>query len=471
MKKEIKANCMRALLLNLILLCVFFALLVADWQNILSDDNWAIKSAILSLVSLGSNIYFFITNNRRIGDFRVIFLIMTYPFMFGRVWIAALGMEKMTSWWLQDYFSTSVLYKTSLFCLCCIQASFLGLFFASEKAERVFRDYLSATVIADHNRTVRLYNTGLILILIAIPCRLITDVHAIIQGLGSRQYGAIEGITGFWDDFAFLLIPGVICIMESRPRSKMKWMLGLSFYFAVVMIMTGDRRYYVTGILALGLYYVNKMRKTKKKGIGKTIIYTVLVVFGLNFLEVIRSIRNGELGLVSSFLSNYGDRLFDFSTTFVDVFGEFGISFYSAASIVEYIPNSLPFQLGLSIIGSLVTIIPFGNRFLYSVAEPSNIINSYTHLTVGSSIFGDLYANFGLFAIFFSLILGILLRKWFFYLSKKKTGLSVVLCYTSYYILINLVRSSFLEIVRPFSWCVLIPLVIYNLCNRKRYSR
>ena len=138
--------------------------------------------------------------------------------------------------------------------------------------------------------------------------------------------------------------------------------------------------------------------------------------------------------------------------------------------ILQYIPSGLiGFQYGMTIMKSLPTVLPIG-FMLGNILSPSTIINDYTHLPVGGTLFGDCYADFGFLGFIEIFIAGILLKKLFSVVHYSKGGLSIVLYYTCVSILINLVRCTVMEITRPLIWCTLIPLLLYHLISRRTYS-
>jgi len=449
--------------LNLLLLVIQLVYLGKEWNRTFETDNWATIPAIIAVISFGINLLTIVVLKIQVYDFRTVFLILSYVFMFGRVWVAALGLEWETSWRVQVHFSETDMYHAALFCICCIQMLFLGMF----SKEKQFKKSLIFTKTAWSCNA--LYYTGIILLVIAIPCRLVTDFRAISMAGATGYYVSIVSESGLWDDFAFLLIPGILCVVEAKP--KMRWgILGIvGVYFLLVMSLTGDRRYYVSGLLALGLYFIAALWEKKRPNIVRIVLYGILAVFFLNFLQVVRMARNGNLGTVGDFFQNFGLKLFDFSELFVNVFGEFGITFYSVVAIVEHIPGEIMgFQYGLTIPRSLVSIVPLGGYVRnIGIIEPSLLIEEVTGQPVGGSLIGDMYANFGLIAIPMMFLVGKLINKLIICLKRNSSPMDSVIFYTCVFILINLVRASICEILRPVVWCTMIPWGIFRMMCRR----
>ena len=125
----------------------------------------------------------------------------------------------------------------------------------------------------------------------------------------------------------------------------------------------------------------------------------IMIILGLvflNFLAVVQKMRVNGLVSLSEFISIYSGDIFALDDVFFDVLSEFGISFFSLASVIEHVPNYLNYQCGSTIIKAIPSVLPFGffNSIL-GVVSPSDYINNYTGLPVGGTLYGDLYANFG----------------------------------------------------------------------------
>ena len=316
------------------------------------------------------------------------------------------------------------------------------------------------------------YSTGIILLTIAIPCRLITDFYAIATTASSGNYNTIASQTGLADDFANLLIPAVLCIMVSRPRLTNKIMLVVAAYYVMIMSMTGDRRYYTAGLLALGAFYLSSRKKKGKIKPFSMVSLIIIAVLLLNFLEILQQARLGNLGGVGSFFSEYSADLFVFDDLLYDVLSEFGISFYSIVAMTDYIPKMMNYQFGLTFLRMIPSVLPIGFLLgdMFELASPSNIVNNFTGLPLGATAFGDLYANFGLFAIPASFFMGVIINLIGNQSNKVNSQMFTVIYYTSYYIMINLIRCAIFEFYRSIIWTTCIPLLVYMFYSKRKNS-
>lgn len=456
--------------INIILLFIQFVTLIEIWYFNDVVGKWSTYGFWLSLVGLVLQCYTMRKLRIKISDFRIAFIMLANLFMFGRVWLNYLSMDEDIYWVLNKYFSAVSMQKTSVFCCCCIQALFVGLLFFDKKQQtnvvETEADYVT-------NKGA-LYATGIVLLIIAIPCRLMADLTSIITTHATGNYNSIASTTGVIDDFANLLIPAVLCLVISKPRLKTGILVSVVLYFLAIMSMTGDRRYYTAGIVALGAFFLSDSRKKKGvKHILRIVCLGFVALFFLNFLEILQQSRLGGLGTVTEFIAEYGLKIFDLSGLFIKVLTEFGISFYSVVAVVENVPTIVPFQYGITLLKTLPSILPIGFLFgdMFDSANPSYAINAYTKLPVGATVFGDLYVNFGLFAVLGCIILGCVINRIIKTHFRIEKGINQVIYFTGYYILINLIRCSIFEAYRGILWGTLIPLFIYNCFLKKTRRR
>lgn len=450
--------------LNILSLIIVYALLFVLGEE--SSYDWVEITFYLSLICILFNLITLYCLKVKLSDFRFSFILLTYVFMYGRIWLRFFELDTDIFWVLHKLFDPYILLKSGLYVICCTQALFIGLFMLNNRSDKA--SVLNINTIPELSDNIALAKTAQLLLLIGIPCRLITDINSVISTAATGSYSSITVLSGPVKDFAHLIIPGIICLLEYKPKLMNIVLSSLLFYYLAIMSLTGDRRYYVAGLLSLGSYYFYKY--TKRKKISNTFIISgfLLVVLFLNFLQVIRMMRLGGLVSLDVFLENYGFDIFVVNDVVFNVLAEFGISFYSVANIIDNVPSFLPYQYGLSFIKSIPSIIPIGPLFgdIFREASPSTIINAYTNRHVGATLFGDLYANFSIYAVLFCIIIGLGINSIFKSEKLNNSSILIVRYYTSYYILVNLIRCSIFEIMRPIVWCTVIPLITYKLFKR-----
>jgi hypothetical protein len=132
------------------------------------------------------------------------------------------------------------------------------------------------------------------------------------------------------------------------------------------------------------------------------------------------------------------------------------------------IPKLIPFQYGLSFWGAIPSILPIGWAFpeFFEKVSIFRILNDIEGYPVGASLPGELYANFGWYALIIAFVMGCYIGKYYI-LSKMNNPLKIAQYFSIFFILINIVRASFLEITRNIFIVLIIPFLIYYLLNSK----
>lgn len=450
----------------LFLLFVFVYILFAENNA----DNWSYKLTVISLILIFLQAWTLISLKYKLYSFQFVFFILSYLFYFGRIWLNCFRLDDEIFWVLHKLYTDEVLLTSGLYLIISLELVFISMIIFANRKDTI-NDSINTSLNESNKKA--LFSTGIVLLIIGIPCRIFTDVYSIITTAISSSINTIASPTGILDDLAFLLVPGLLCVFESR-KHMFKYIFPIVIlYFIIIMSMTGDRRYYVSALLSMFLYYFSTAKNSKKK---KNPIVTVtiglFVVIFLNFIEVLRDVRLGGLGSFSDFIKQYGIKVLRVDNLLWNLFAEFGISFFSVASVVSYIPTKFPFQVGKSFLYSIPSILPIGPVFgdLFDSASPSSMINKLSGLPVGATIFGDFYANFSYGGFIAAFVMGLILKNIFRDNPYNLSGIKKVVYFTSLYILINLIRCCFFEIVRPLVWCTAILFLIYRIFGGRTHE-
>lgn len=447
------------MLLHFVVLGCLVLFSYLTWCNYDIIDQWSKVTSKLAFIMLVFQLISFKYKRVNYTDFRLWFIILSYLFMFGRVFLHAYGLDSRIFWNLMPRYSSINLYHASMYILCVIESLFIG-FILRDNQKKIKGNIVEIGKAPKNNL---MYNAGILLLAFSIPFRLFTDITWILQTQVSSSYSSLAGNSGLADDFAFLMVPSIIYIITSgrlRRKSALSIVLLVVGYFVIVMILTGDRRYQVTAIFALILCYL-RLYGVKFK-VKQIIIWGVGGLLILNFFTVIREVRGNELTSLGTFFKYYGSDILLGTSTLYETLAEFGLTFFSVVHILEYVPQYISFQYGFSFIASIPSVLPIGWLFenFFHKASLSGIINPIAGAPVGASLIGDLYGNFSWFAIFAGIIIGTLTNKIFRMESSTSNRLRCAQYYSLFYILINLVRATFIEIFRPSIMIYCIPLFI-----------
>lgn len=446
-----------------VILFLFLSIIYYNEINI----KWIKTLSRLAVLMMGYQIYILLKTKRNFFSFEIWFVIFSYLFMFGQLIIVGLfGIEKITALGYNrnvlDYrYSSDEMFRAAIFILCCIQS--MVTFFvikSNKKCEIITKQY------------PEILSAAIVMILIGLPCHLIYSVRMISIAQNFNSYDAITEKSGLVDDFANFFIYGLICLIFSKYISRKKLnilLLIVICYFIIIMGLTGDRRYQVVSIMVLLLAFL-KSKKTKFS--WKYIFLCVTGYFMLLLFYVLREIRTDSLVSGVKLFQIILEKLGSNTNILLQTLYEFGGSFYTVCLGFKYMPQVIPFKYGLTIISGIISIIPLGflyqNMKIFTVGRLGAELMKVGSTTVGTSIFADLYGNFGFIGgIIFSAFIGFILMK-IFYSKKDKfsKGYFEARYYILFYALIHIVRASFTEVIRTSVWGLII-LYISSLAFNK----
>lgn len=454
-----------------ILVTIIFTFVTSILYKKSINNDWTSTISIVVIIMLVYQVTSLFKSGRKYYSFEIWFVVLSYLFMFGQVLldgffgitqIEALGYNRAV---IDSRYDNITMYHASIFILLCIQWMFLFL---------VVRK--GCIVSYDESYDIGVFSAAIPLLVVGIPCHLVYSIQMIFMAQTVGSYNAILDKTGLIDDFSNFFIYGIICLIFSHKltRNKIKMLIAVvSIYLVFVMALTGDRRYQIVSIIVLVLSYL----KCYNIKIGFRFIG--LAVGGYLFLSlfyVLREIRENDLVSIGEFISVYSDMVFGIRTSILtQTLYEFGGSFYTVCLAVRYVPLSIGYKYGMTILSGIISIIPLG--FLYQesrVFQDGRLASQLMQMgstTVGGSAYADLYGNFGLiFGVVAAAVLGFAV----YILFNRRGNVKYGSCfenaryYILFYALIHLARASFTEVIRTAVWGLAILYLAYNLKRRRR---
>jgi len=452
--------------------CVWLFLCLFTYLNYDHRDymqNWSTVTGRLGLALLAQQLITMKILRVCLTDFRLWFIGFSYLFMFGQIFLdGVLGIKEIESLGrlrpvIDARYDRELLYHSALFVLCCIQSCFIGML-APFRGENRAESPLQTEAV-----NPAMCTTGLLVLLLAVPCRLVTD-YSMIQQAGAAGYFGLQSSVGLVDDFAFFIIPGLLYLMFSGrlPKPTVQAVLLVAVgYCIAVMILTGDRRYQSLVILVLVLAYLRlyDVRFSFKQlwlGLGGLVL--------LNLFNILRNIRESDLQSLSGFMVNYGGDLLAASVVQQTLY-EFGGSVYTVCLALQYIPGYFDFRYGATLLSGAMCLIPLGVLYadgeLYQYGKIAHQLTELGQTTVGASVYGDLYANFGWVSIIMAYWLGRVFFKLFKHDINPNRRYYLAQQFGLFYVLINLVRASFTEGIRASIWGYFFPLLILTVILRR----
>lgn len=458
--------------IRIINIVVLIALLVAILTKGEFGQNDIGIVAVLSVSLLLYQTFMLLKMGYGLASFQTIFVVLSYLFNFSFFWLIAIDKSDFIFFPNWMYTDIPLKCKAAFYSLMCIQGVFTGLVW---KPKTVIAPTASLALSDSEKASQRqVFTIGLVMLIIGIPFKLYYDYLNILNSIANGGYGGFGGVSGLIDDFQHFAIAGVITMIASGYKKKpfCYLLIGIVFvYFMFVMTASGDRRYYVTAIIGImvalvGAYFNNSnSRKLSLKRIVRYAAIFILALFFLNLIAVIRYQRSSSLGSDMVAQSTL-EQLFSFDGVW-ETLGEFGITINALVLAQNVVPTTIPFQYGLSYLYAILFILPIGPFVHIPNASIGRAITSYVDIPVGSSYVLDLYANFGQIAFIPAIILGIILSR-FVNINTNNSAKKLALSSSITYILINYVRSSTIEVLRPAVYILIMYYLAEFIIKKKR---
>lgn len=448
----------------LILVYLFFYCIWLFTLNTLSVDDYATLLFPWVIVALFIQIFCFLCIKKvTMFDMGLWFLVLSYLFMYGYLFITSLGLETSLAWQPIKTYKQTVLFQAASFINVSLNMFSLG--YLLKYNPDIVVEHKNQKDLCD----IKKYKMGILLCTIGGLCQVVTSwrLVAVTQKAGSYTAYSQSASSGITDDIAFLFVPGVIYVLASKKLSKAKALVFTGIVvgcFALIMLLSGSRKTQIFGIVAIAICYLHTYKPPKLKIHHKIFIVLGGVIF-LNLIYVIRDNRVNLAQTIPAFIKSFSNLEF-ISVLLSEVLAETGITFCSVASIVHCVPHVFPFEYGATFLRSIVSILPVGWLLpnFFAKAASTMTINKYMNLPVGGSVFGDFYWNWGNWGIIAAFLFGMILSACFVKLSKKSSEVY----FSIFYIVLIGVRSGVFELVRPLFVVLFVPWLLKRVFMERR---
>ncbi|MGT2957808.1 O-antigen polysaccharide polymerase Wzy [Streptococcus bovimastitidis] len=447
---------------------IFSTSIPSNYEHVIFP--WIIVSFILTLIG------FVVIYRTPLSDVAIWFVLVSYLFMFGHVFLKVFDLHTSLVWNPGTFFHPNDKLRGALYAILSLDFISLGYFLNNSFSKEKNTSHGSDIELTKNNINNNMYKVGWIIFIIGLFCSLLNSYIVVTSTFRAGTYTAYAeaaGATGFLDDFAYLIIPGstfILCSRKYKLNSARIFTSIISFLYLVIMVFSGSRKTQLFSILTILICYRWVYGKHKLK--LSTIISTSILGFlFLNLIYIIREYRTNLSMVIPSFIKSVIHLDF-LREIFGETFAETGLSLYSVVSIVKYVPAVFHFEKGLTFVRSILAILPLGGFFptFFKNGFSTALINKYTGIPVGSSLIGDFYWNFGMIgAIIFCLLFGIVLSK--VGNMKYKGNYQEPLYFSFLFVIFICIRAGLMDIARPLAIMTLIPLLIKNLLIRYSKNR
>ena len=457
-----------AILMNIVVFLFYLLLLLLNWNIEGVSSDWVITISYLALFLLAYQAVVMIGILKvKYTDFLLWFILLEFIFLYGRIWVKALGKDDLVAWHLFNAFDDLTCYKAALFCLAYSQAIFFGSFlFENSVSERKMKRSL------ENYSPMLLYKIGWVFFALTFPVKLYSNLIMIAAQKVAGDYVATGITNGLVGAISYLPVIGLIIILCSQVLSRTKVRRLFYIYLAYevfYMVFSGDRRQDFIGIITWTLCYMQIYNV--KMNLRKIVKYVLAAFIVLIFLATIRTGRSDGFNGINSFFELFEQVAQN--DLLVETLGEFGGTFFTVTNVIKYYPERLFFLGGLSLLGSLLIVVPgimtslFPKLFYYT--EINYRCKDFNGLATGGSLPQDMYANWGLWGVFFAIIAGVIIAKVMTRDDENLSPYETAMYYARFYIFMNLVRAGTIELGRPLVYTyVLVYLLGYVLRDKGR---
>ena len=452
--------------INVIILLSLFLIFLSTGEKAWPDLEEVTR--ILSIISIGLLAWYIFLIKKfklKIYDFRIYFIVLNMIFIMGQIWICFFGKQEYLFWKLLLRANIAAVMNGGMIALLIQHGFVTGMFSGKEKTSTLNRTPV------EYGSNL-LWNTGLITFIVFFPLKIYYDVVYMAAAAATSGYldSSQISVNGMIYCFGVVSLVGIFYMIESKKLSKngVKILVAvISIYFIITMLGTGDRRFAIIALLCILLCYFHSY-KIKLKA---SVIIPVLCIgyVALVFLNIISSTRK-TTGIPSgaALLDAVINGMLSFDVIW-DNFAEFGITLMCYVYTYQYFPALFPYRMGSQLLVNIVAVLPIGG-ILANWKEATGIqtaINNYVKQPLGGALGTDLYGNFGLFSFVVAVALGFLMKRLMDIRKVELSDYESAKYFSLMYIMINMVRAGFGEIIRLGFYCYFIPIIILLLLAQK----
>ena len=455
-------------ILNFIILLILFlvTLSVRDEYQV-NLNNVTRHLSVLSLSLLGWYFFLIIKYRLKIYDFRIYYIALNMMFIMGQVWLCFFGKQEYIFWKLLLRADVTAVMNGGMTALLIQHAFVTGMFWGKESISTL------KTRPQNFNGNL-LWDTGVITFVLFFPLKIYYDIIYMKSAAVTSGYldSSQVSVNGMVYCFGVVSLVGVFYMIESKKltRNGVKLLvLAISAYFVVTMLGTGDRRFAIIALMCMFLCYLHSYKIKLKTSV---IIPLICVgYFVLIFINIISSTRKTTgIPMGADLLETIVNGALSFDVIWSN-FAEFGITLMCYVYTCQYFPTIFSYRMGSQILVNIIAVLPIGG-VLADWKETSGIqtaINNYVNQPLGGALGTDLYGNFGLLSFVLAVLLGMFIKR---LMDARKAELSEyesAKYFSLMYIMINMVRAGFGEIIRLGFYCYFVPVIIlFFLAQRNK---
>ena len=432
--------------------------------------------SILSLINTLIVMAFVFKIGKRIFSVSSMFMLFLAVFHFGQAWLYSFGgeVDKTISYDVFSLYHEQAIYSILMFSL--VSYNLIALFWIMFSKNDIAMGealYETPNERGIYGRKL-IFNFGIIFFFVLLIPVIIYDYLSITITAQLGHAGLYEnsGVLSTWAAAnSYFPLAIIMVLLGCDPRKNgWKWI----YYYAIgrcllLMILTGKRGSFVIPLLLYIFCKHHFIKKYKRKHIVWIAITGILLLSMISFI----SYGRGDYSNMDFF------EFMREKNIIVQILSEFGGSFTTTVLSYNYTLSN-GFLEGKSYLGALSVFLPMSDVIapeLKAYFSLETILNPYSPSggALGGSLFGEMYINFGYYALLLSPLYALLLSKMENVINNADKHSLFAVCssvYISYgfwiYVRGNLVDVVF--IAKRTLYVLILYLVFKELFGRRRAS-
>lgn len=451
-------------LLIYIVLNIFFAIYTMYTLNS-SQINWRMYGGIVIIPFFVSTLWIFFNFGIKLSSFTSIIFMLCYILHFGQLVVKVFNLDYVFNFDVQKQFPQENYVKSVIFILFYLFFYSIGAIIMQNRTrDRQFKENRPEK----HRVLVWITSVSLLLFF---PLQ----VYFWIQGIIIRNTGnyldTLNQNNGFLDMFARFHIIGICGLLIILKRRKGVSYLVLILYMSISFfsMLSGGRMYAIAGIIVVlcTFFYIHKINIK----VRHVVIFIIMAMVLSTFMNTIAETRDdsGAINFAEQMTDNWQEQpLFDF-------IGEMGGTQFTVGLVQRRIDGGyMQFNYGKEYIISWISVLPNLGGEIKEIVDNQNYVIELNYPTLGGSIIGEQYYNFGLFGCLFGILVGAIIERMDRYLvfcleKRNYSRIAVLIAY--FYCIILWQRNTFSIIPRYIVYAAIVVWAIKKMSIIKVVKR
>lgn len=422
-------------------------ILYALYYYLVAPQSSYAELGIQSIIVLALTFFFLVGVNRyRIFSYPVIFSLLVWLFHFGNFPPYVFGAEKAIT--VNDFRHYTFESPHAAFNVCILFYIVLNIGLIVKKPKEIVK-------ISEKNKIY--FNKNFIRIVkVFFAICLVPYMIYTIRMFTLSGYSAIrkQNMAGALSYIALVLYSCAIILFCDAVMKHKIWMILFLYVCFAIQIFVGQR----LDSVCLEVTFLIIHLDHRKINVKSIILLGIFVFFGIYILDVVARYRH-DLSLLFSkmFALSTVQSFFQNNPIFIFM-GNFGGTVTTVIGAVRNFTLD-NYLFGITYVAALARIFPAIHRFLPSIWETYIYAFDESDMhSLGGSIIGEAYANFGYFGFIPILILGFIIAKLYAYEMKTKRKDILFYCwiFIVYFQLMGVIRGYIRNIVFLSAWTFLI---------------